>query len=1127
MAHAGLTLELHFYRNSQGQYYSFYTPLYTNSLSPDAPMGTYLISSPHQPTNGSVRGFSLSTNGLSDIYSADSENFYSDFNSAIYQITNGAWTLLFTNDTTTNIFNFTVSAPTMTSNMLPAALPNFPLPGESILSNETTFSWQTPASWPAPAFGQVYNSSFYYNQSSLPAGQTNWMVDDSLPPDSSYNFSLTSLFTNTLFSISTPIDTNSSQPFPGWSSQAVLESSFYISFGVVATHGTSSHGHTLLTDYTFEDNSLFVHDFSGSGNDTSYAWYTEGAPPTIVTNDAASGTYAGGFGGSGWFTPPDGLTNLFQGSFTVSLWLKTTNVFATDDADQYSSAGIVSALGGDYDRSVAPMMQSGNKLAFYTGGGQPNVLHSRASINTGQYVHVVTTRDQQTGQKNIYINGVLDSTIYASTDPLNGSGPNSVSIGYNNGNVFSGQMDEIQFYAGVLSSNEVAFLHAHPGTNISDTLQLQFPTGRYDFEDTNNAGIDTSGHHNDANCSGSSGTNVDIVTTNAAVGNDARQFFGDSSICFAGGYSPGISNALSGDFTVTAWINTTNSINSDSDNAISGMSVFFAYSEQTNGTIPISITGSKAAFSVYNTNGEDTTIHSTTSVTDGLYHLIAVTRTMTNGLMHLYVDGVLEASGTGSAAPIQTHGTIFIGGGSYGYNGLVDDIRVYGGALPPEDIAALAANGALTFSRALGTSNVIWSTGGDSQWFLETTNTYNGAPAAAQSGSVTNEQSSVLSATVTGPGTLSFVWQNPSMNGLDLEFDIDGDYQNDIGSFTDWTQDGPYQIGPGQHTLTWTAYANDADASDAAFLGQVTFVPASTEGPVPVDMQLRLEFHRNRNGTENGYEYSVFPVITSVFPTPDTSDEVNSPNNSFRGTFNGPFISSSGLYNSIDSLIQECNAGNWSLVINKGAVNEQTFTFTVSVTGLDTNTLPAVTIYGPANGGVNVATNPSFYWSGPANFGSLNVTASTPSQGNIGAFLSVTATNWPTAPTLSYGTNQFFVNYSNNFPTATFSVPVDQNTAQPISNWVASAAVYPAAYSTFVVGAPGPAAVRLTNIVQTGTNIQFFIPSLAGRPHTVQTSTNLILGNWVDVTNFTGDGSLKPFVFPRTNSPRFFRVRTQ
>ena len=169
---------------------------------------------------------------------------------------------------------------------------------------------------------------------------------------------------------------------------------------------------------------------------------------------------------SGWLNPPTNIATAFESSFTVSLWLKTTNTHGLNTDDEYSAAGIVSALGPDFSQSVLPMGQTGTKLMFYTGGSYANFLRSQADINTGHYIHLVVTRDQSTGQKCIYVNGALDSTVYGSTDVFPYSG--GEDVGYNNGQVFAGEMDEIQFYSGVLSSNDVASFH-NPGTTIADT----------------------------------------------------------------------------------------------------------------------------------------------------------------------------------------------------------------------------------------------------------------------------------------------------------------------------------------------------------------------------------------------------------------------------------------------------------------------------------------------------------------------------------------------------------------------------------------------------------------------------------------------------------------------------------
>ncbi|MEJ0089375.1 MAG: LamG-like jellyroll fold domain-containing protein [Limisphaerales bacterium] len=231
-----------------------------------------------------------------------------------------------------------------------------------------------------------------------------------------------------------------------------------------ADGGGSNGGHVLLAYYSFEDNNLFAHDFSGHDNNIfTYSWF--GTPPYIVTNDAVSGIYAGGFGGSGWFDPSTNLLSTLAGSFSVSLWLKTSDVHGNDDDDVYSAAGIVSAFAGGQNVGM-PMGLTGGKLAFYTGGGSGDTLHSQADINTGQYVHVVVTRNQGSGEKKIYVNGVLDASDFGSTDLLNDS--TELTIGYNNGQVFTGKMDEIQFYSGVLSASDVAYLHDNPGSTVPD-----------------------------------------------------------------------------------------------------------------------------------------------------------------------------------------------------------------------------------------------------------------------------------------------------------------------------------------------------------------------------------------------------------------------------------------------------------------------------------------------------------------------------------------------------------------------------------------------------------------------------------------------------------------------------------
>ena len=161
------------------------------------------------------------------------------------------------------------------------------------------------------------------------------------------------------------------------------------------------------------------------------------------------------------------------------------------------------------------------------------------------------------------------------------------------------------------------------------------------------------------------------------------------------------------------------------------------------------------------------------------------------------------------------------------------------------------------FNADFDTTNLPWATMGDAAWFTETNDTYNGAPAAAQSGSVTGSQSSTLSVTVNGPGTLTFYWSsiaNDTNEGLDYEFDIDGNHADNITGDNSWFQEVdpntglPYAIPAGQHILSWTVSANgDTDPTQAGYLDDVSFVPAAaptltvtaspTNGLLPLTVQ--------------------------------------------------------------------------------------------------------------------------------------------------------------------------------------------------------------------------------------------------------------------------------------------------
>ncbi len=126
------------------------------------------------------------------------------------------------------------------------------------------------------------------------------------------------------------------------------------------------------------------------------------------------------------------------------------------------------------------------------------------------------------------------------------------------------------------------------------------------------------------------------------------------------------------------------------------------------------------------------------------------------------------------------------------------------------------------FGRALNATNLSWSTTGDSLWSVETAETHDGV-AAAQSGLVSQGQSSSLYTALLGPGTLDFYWYEPDcLYGLALT--IDGVTQESISCTSDW-QRQTVEIGPGIHVAEWTVTVTGSGVwwQDVGWLDEVSY----------------------------------------------------------------------------------------------------------------------------------------------------------------------------------------------------------------------------------------------------------------------------------------------------------------
>jgi uncharacterized repeat protein (TIGR03803 family) len=231
--------------------------------------------------------------------------------------------------------------------------------------------------------------------------------------------------------------------------------------------------------------------------------------------------------------------------------------------------------------------------------------------------------------------------------------------------------------------------------------------------------------------------------------------------------------------------------------------------------------------------------------------------------------GPLNVGRVSHTATLVSQGQVVVAGGDASdYNGPpLADVETYNQA---------AQN--ISFGFALNTTNLVWTTGGDASWFVESTNTYDGV-AAAQSGLITDGQTNWIQTTVPSDGQLSFYWKVSSEDGYDyLTFYINGNEQDAISGEVDWNQES-YSVSAGD-TLRWEYSKDDSgsDGLDAGFLDQVSYAATTTPGlivtalpltgPAPLTVQFTSPSVDSGGNTVTNWNWNFGDGATSTAQSP-------------------------------------------------------------------------------------------------------------------------------------------------------------------------------------------------------------------------------------------------------------------
>lgn len=175
-------------------------------------------------------------------------------------------------------------------------------------------------------------------------------------------------------------------------------------------------------------------------------------------------------------------------------------------------------------------------------------------------------------------------------------------------------------------------------------------------------------------------------------------------------------------------------------------------------------------------------------------------------------------------------------------------------------------------SDATDATQYSWTNSGDEDWFVQSSMTRDGID-AAQSGAISDDESSDMETTVTGPGTLSFWWKVDSEFNSDyLSVEILGTAEfEEISGDEDWAQVS-LTVPAGPQTVRWS-YTKDSSGNsgeDAGWVDQVKFLGSSdtesptlqriTISPSPVDISsgdvevtITIEATDDFNGLDSAY----------------------------------------------------------------------------------------------------------------------------------------------------------------------------------------------------------------------------------------------------------------------------------
>ena len=430
----------------------------------------------------------------------------------------------------------------------------------------------------------------------------------------------------------------------------------------------------LVGYWSFEDGSgTKAEDFSPSGTNTGTL--TNG--PTWVDGKIGK---AVNFDGTDDYMRVSSLDDdNFPINGALSLWIKGD--FATQNGKTIFD-------GYDITRNhifIRAYTSSDIQIVFQLAGGGDYVFVKNIVPTNNAWNHIVVVWDTTNDYGSVYLNGTLTlSGTSAITDDVWTPNEGLVFFGShpNNGNYFTGQLDEVRLYDYALTASEIAGLYAQGSaskTIVNAGQNSQITDGLVGLWSFN--GSDLSGTTAyDRSGQGNNGTLTDGPTVYPGKVGQALSFNGTSASVNLG--QPAVLQTLNAPMTISSWVRFPTAPVSGHNYTIIGR----GYDWQIE-ILPTQ----KVSFRRWSSYSDVQGVSALSATS--WYHVVVTVFTSGSDNVLIYVNGQLDKTGT-MTTPFNTSASNtrisgYIQADIDYFNGLIDEVRIYNRALSAAEIATL------------------------------------------------------------------------------------------------------------------------------------------------------------------------------------------------------------------------------------------------------------------------------------------------------------------------------------------------------------------------------------------------------------------------------------------------------